>query len=95
MQSDSGSQSPDHQPEVQPSRSDSPDLGKFKITREDADILKGMVDEFQEADADVRNTIIAAAMAELYELRPADEPFNKLEVKAVCLSIHWIKCSLC
>ena len=88
MQSNSGSQSPDHRPEVQPSHSDSPDLGKFKITREDADILKGMVDEFQEADADVRNTIIAAAMAELYELRPPDEPFNKLEVKAVCLSIN-------
>jgi hypothetical protein len=79
---------------VPPSPSDSPNRDRFKITREDADILRGLVDEFQEADADVRNTIIAAAMAELYELRPVTEPFNKLEVKAVHLFINYIKCFL-
>jgi hypothetical protein len=55
----------------------------FDITREDAHILEEYVEEFQEGDADLRNTIIANVMAELCALRPETFPFNKMEASKV------------
>jgi hypothetical protein len=55
----------------------------FALTREDAKILEEYVEEFQEGNADLRNTIVANAMAELSELHPETEPFNKIEASKV------------
>jgi hypothetical protein len=55
----------------------------FSITREDAKILEEYVEEFQEGDTDLRNTVIANAMAELSALRPETVSFNKIEASKV------------
>jgi hypothetical protein len=60
------------------------EMDTFTITRDDATILEEYVDEFQEGDADLRNTIIANVMAELCALRPEALPFNKIEATKVC-----------
>jgi hypothetical protein len=83
MQSDYGSLSPSQQSE-EPFPPNAPlGLKEFVLSREDAVILQEYVDEFQEGDADVRNTVIAAAMAELCSVRPPTDRFNKVEVSKV------------
>jgi hypothetical protein len=59
----------------------------FSITREDAAILAEYVEEFQEGDTDLRNTIIANVMAELFVLRPDTVPFNKVDASKVAIHI--------
>jgi hypothetical protein len=56
----------------------------FAISPQDAGILQKYLEEFQEADTSLRNNIIEKAMAELYQLRPANTPFNKKEASKVC-----------
>jgi hypothetical protein len=82
MQSDNGSQSPSQESGTSVSPVP-PMVEVFAITREDATILKEYVEEFQEGDADLRNTIIANAMAELSALCPELEPFDKAEASKV------------
>jgi hypothetical protein len=89
MQSDNGSPPSSQQPEVSfPEVSRSKKAEEFEITKDDAAILRELVDEFQEADLDIRTTIIAAAMAEICALRPATDPFNK--VVATAVGVHVI-----
>jgi hypothetical protein len=82
MQSDTNSQSlsptSDSSPPPIP-----PTADIFSITREDAKLLEEYVEEFQGGDADLRNTIIANAMAELSALRPKTASFNKIEASKV------------
>jgi hypothetical protein len=61
----------------------------FTLTKEDVEALSEYVDEFQEGDTDRRSTIIANAMADLVTLRPAGEPFNKLDASKVRL-VHYV-----
>jgi hypothetical protein len=90
MQSDHGSPSPSQE---SPS-SVAPNIPLvaevFSVTREDAEILAEYVEEFQEGDADLRNTIIANVMAELCVLRPDTAPFNKVDASKV--AVHIIIC---
>jgi hypothetical protein len=55
----------------------------FKITGEDAELLKEYLDDFQDGKADVRTKIIENAMADLVAIRPDNEPFNKGEASKV------------
>ena len=64
-----------------------PLLEVFSLSAEDVDALKEYLDEFQEADADRRNTIIANAMADIVTIRPAGETFNKLDASTVRLML--------
>ncbi|KAI9432718.1 hypothetical protein H4582DRAFT_2083108 [Lactarius indigo] len=54
---------------------------RFSITSQDARILKGYVEEFQNADTEIRKTILEKAMGELYTLRPPNSTFNKKMAK--------------
>jgi hypothetical protein len=61
----------------------------FTITPQDTVILQQYLDEFQEADTNLRSKIIEKAMAELYQLRPVNTPFDKKEASKVChMCIH-------
>ena len=55
----------------------------FKFTPKDIDVLQKYLDEFQEADTSYRTRIIEKAMGELYQLRPANTPFDKKVVSKV------------
>ncbi len=59
----------------------------FAITQQDASILEEYIDDFQEGNADVQNTIIANVMAELSGLHPETFAFNKVEASKVFLYI--------
>ena len=87
MQSDNDSQSPSQTSDASPPPI-SPMADVFSITRADAKILEEYVEEFQEGDADLRNTIIANAMAELSALRPEKVSFNKIEASKVSLQTY-------
>ena len=54
----------------------------FIITPEDANILKGYLEEFRDADRKTRKTILGRAMGELYAL-PRNAVFDKREAKRV------------
>ncbi|KAI9428293.1 hypothetical protein H4582DRAFT_2178227 [Lactarius indigo] len=54
---------------------------RFSITSQDAHILKGYVEEFQNADTEIRKTILEKAMGELYTLQPPNSTFNKKMAK--------------
>ena len=94
MQSDNGSQPPSRQPQVSSSPTSTSKPAVFSINEDDAAVLRELLDKFQEADADVRNTIVVAAMAELCALRPATEPFDKLAASAVCVHMIAFSCTL-
>jgi hypothetical protein len=84
MQSDYGSQSPSQESDSYPSPVP-PLVEVFTISREDTKILEEYLEDFQEGDSDLRNTIVANAMAELSGLRPETEPFNKIEASKVSM----------
>jgi hypothetical protein len=86
MQSDDGSQSLPRS-QVHPSPVP-PMVEAFSITREDAKILEEYVEEFEEGDNDLRNTIVANAMAELSGLCPETEPFDKIEASKVSIYLN-------
>ena len=70
-----------------PAPGDGPDTqvpgDSFIITPEDANILKGYLDEFRDADRKTRKMILGRAMGELYAL-PRNAVFDKKEAKRVC-----------
>ncbi|KAF8261097.1 hypothetical protein EI94DRAFT_1705813 [Lactarius quietus] len=53
----------------------------FKVTPEDANILNENIVEFQEGNTVARNTLLERAMGELYNLCPAETPFDKRDIK--------------
>ncbi|KAN0131057.1 hypothetical protein V8E53_011193 [Lactarius tabidus] len=52
---------------------------RFSISREDADILRQYLDEFQNSETGGRAAIIQRAMAEVYQRYPPNPLFDKLE----------------
>jgi hypothetical protein len=57
----------------------------FKITPQDANILEGYMDDFEQADTQTRSNILEKAMGEMYRLRPENSIFDKKEAKQVCI----------
>jgi hypothetical protein len=55
----------------------------FTITPQDIIILQQYLDEFREADTSLWTRIIEKYMAELYQLRIANAPFDKKEASKV------------
>jgi hypothetical protein len=62
-----------------------PPTDGFTITPQDTDILRGYVEEFENADSQMRNKILETSMGELYKLRPANSTFDKKQAKKVCI----------
>ena len=62
-----------------------PIVEAFTLTKEDIDVLREYVDEFQEGNADCRTSIIANAMADIAIIRPLGETINKLDASRVRL----------
>jgi hypothetical protein len=56
---------------------------RFSISREDADILRQYLDEFQNSETGGRAAIIQRAMAEVYQRYPPNPLFDKLEAGEV------------
>ncbi|KAH9016363.1 hypothetical protein EDB84DRAFT_1567258 [Lactarius hengduanensis] len=53
----------------------------FKLSPQDVTILRGYMDEFEEADTQMRNKILEKAMGEIYKRQPGNSQFNKKEAK--------------
>jgi hypothetical protein len=84
MESSSASQSSSKESGTPlPSPTLPPKEDTFTITKDDAKILQEYLDNFQDGDTDLQATIIANAMAELCNLRPEDEPFDKAKASQV------------
>jgi hypothetical protein len=62
-----------------------PPTTSFKITPQDANILEGYMDDFEQADTQTRSNILEKAMGEMYRLRPENSVFDKKEAKQVCI----------
>jgi hypothetical protein len=60
----------------------------FTITSQDTIILKGYLEDFQQANTETRTKILEKVMGELYSLRPPNSAFDKKEAKKVC----FLKC---
>jgi hypothetical protein len=88
MQSDNSSPSPSHESPLSIAPNVPPIPEGFSITREDAICLAEYLEDFQEGDTDLRNTIIANVMAQLCVLRPDKELFNKVEASKV--TVHML-----
>jgi hypothetical protein len=67
----------------------------FQFTPEDTNILNKYLDEFEQADTQMRNNILEKVMGELYRLRLGNSAFDKKEVKQACIwTIHIHICTL-
>jgi hypothetical protein len=89
MQSANSSDSSSGEPEIPTGATLHPPTNGFKLTPEDANILNEYIDEFEQADTQMRNNILEKAMGELYRLRPGNSAFDKKEAKQVCiLGVH-------
>jgi hypothetical protein len=65
----------------------------FQFTPEDKDVLNKYMDEFEQADTQMRNNIVEKVMGELYQFWPGNSGFDKKEAKQACiLTLHM--CSL-
>ncbi|KAH9009125.1 hypothetical protein EDB84DRAFT_1571484 [Lactarius hengduanensis] len=53
----------------------------FKLSPQDVTILRGYMDEFEQADTQMRNKILEKAMGEVYKRQPGNSQFNKKEAK--------------
>ena len=85
MQSSSDSQSSSQASGTPPPSPTLPSVdNEFSIDSDDAKILQEYLDKFQDGDTELRATIVANAMAELYDLRPEDAPFDKTKASQVC-----------
>ncbi|KAH9036288.1 hypothetical protein EDB84DRAFT_1437709 [Lactarius hengduanensis] len=51
----------------------------FKLSPQDVTILRGYMDEFEQADTQMRNKILEKAMGEVYKRQPGNSQFNKKE----------------
>jgi hypothetical protein len=70
-------------------------LELFTITREDAQILEGYVEEFEDADADLWATLVRNIMAELLVLWSEDVPFDKIDASKVSRCVNCTMCIPC
>jgi hypothetical protein len=59
----------------------------FRITPQDASILMGNRQLFENADSQAKNKVLETCMGELYKLRPANTTFDKRQAKKVFLRI--------
>jgi hypothetical protein len=66
---------------------------EFSIDSDGAKILQEYLDDFQDGDTELRATIVANAMAELYDLRPEDAPFDKTKASQVCYPLDALQVS--
>ena len=48
------------------------------------------MEEFENADSQMRNKILETSMGELYKLRPANSTFDKKQAKKVCIQAMYI-----
>lgn len=48
------------------------------------------MDEFQEADTQMRNKILEKVMGEVYKRQPGNSQFNKKEAKQVFIFYAWL-----
>jgi hypothetical protein len=87
MESEPLTDSPSGESEIPPSPAMLPAGKGFAITPQDANILKGYIEDFQKADTETRKTILEKVMGELYTLRPLNSAFDKKEAKQVCVLI--------
>ncbi len=55
----------------------------FKITPQDVNILKGYIEEFDQADTQMRSRLLEKAIGEVYLLQPGNSVFNKKEARQV------------
>ena len=62
----------------------------FKLSPQDVTILRGYMDEFEEADTQMRNKILEKAMGEVYKRQPGNSQFNKKEAKQVFIFYAWL-----
>jgi hypothetical protein len=92
MESEPLSETSSGESEMPPSPTILPAGKGFAITTQDANILKGYIEDFQKADTETRKAILEKVMGELYTLRPLNSAFDKKEVKQVfVLTIHvWV-----
>ena len=65
----------------------------FTMTQQDTNILKEYLDDFQQADTGDRANIIQKAMAEIYQLRPPNSPFDKKKASKVLSVPFAYQCS--
>jgi hypothetical protein len=64
-------------------RASPPAVDGFSITPQDANILKGYLEDFQKADTETRTKVLERAMGEIYALRPPNSAFDKKVAKKV------------
>ncbi|KAI9439083.1 hypothetical protein H4582DRAFT_2075741 [Lactarius indigo] len=65
----------------QDSRPMPPTKEGFVITPQDATILRGYMDDFEQADTQMRKNILEKAMGELYRRQPANSVFDKKDAR--------------
>jgi len=61
-----------------------PPMTGFQFTPEDTSILNRYMDEFEQADTQMRNNILEKVMGEIYRLRPGNTRFDKKQAKQAC-----------
>jgi hypothetical protein len=62
----------------------------FQFTPEDTSILNRYMDEFEQADTQMRNNILEKVMGEIYRLRPGNTRFDKKQAKQACTHMWYI-----
>ena len=82
MQSDTGTSVSSSLPKGI-THSDPPQAESFTLSKDDIDALREYVNEFPEADANRRSTIIANGMADIVEIRRDGQEFNKIDASKV------------
>lgn len=95
MQSNTNSNSVSGEQEISsgPAKRPLANMNAFQVTPEDAEILTGYLDEFDESNTAAKRKILEKAMGDLYRLRPNDFIFDKREAKEVCVTTENI-CAL-
>ncbi len=53
------------------------------LTPQDINILREYVEEFEQADTQLRKKILERAMGDIYRIRPGNSAFNKEEARTV------------
>ncbi|KAH9000688.1 hypothetical protein EDB86DRAFT_3075150 [Lactarius hatsudake] len=70
-----------HESDEHPGPALPPTQEGFKLSPQDVTILRGYMDEFEQADAQMRNKILEKAVGEVYRRQPDNSQFNKKEAK--------------
>ena len=82
-----GSNASSGEPEIPSGPTMHPPATAFKITAQDTNILDMYIDEFEQADTQMRSKILEKVMGALYRLRPGNSMFDKKEAKQACIVI--------